>query len=328
MTHVAIITIAEDLHAYAVRQMLREQHGARCDIVETDRLPASGLMSWSLDDPAATRVPTLDGPAAAVGDWDVLWFRRPGGVSWRPPHRPAVPDDVTDPAAIDLIVGDCRAAFIGSLLDGFRGAWVSHPDATRNAENKLVQLRAARQAGLRVPATLVSQSPDEIRAFCAAHGHRVIVKSLTGSQWAPLTPGVIEPAMLADDRSLALAPAIYQAMVEGQRHLRVHAFGDEFIAAQIECPALDWRFHLAESTVTHTTLPASLRDALARVLQLLGLRMGVFDLKLTAEGEPVWLEVNPQGQFLFVEGLGDLPLAAPFADFLLREARQPLRAAA
>ena len=195
MTHVAIITIADDIHAYAVREQLARRPGVACDIVETDRLPASGLMSWSLDDPAATRVPTLDGPAAAVGDWDVLWFRRPGGVSWRPPHRPAVPDDVTDPAAIDLIVGDCRAAFIGSLLDGFRGAWVSHPDATRNAENKLVQLRAARQAGLRVPATLVSQSPDEIRAFCAAHGHRVIVKSLTGSQWAPLTPGVIEPVM-------------------------------------------------------------------------------------------------------------------------------------
>jgi len=38
------------------------------------------------------------------------------------------------------------------------------------------------------------------------------------------------------------------------------------------------------------------------------------------EGPPVWLEINPQGQFLFLEGMAELPLTNPFADFLLREA--------
>jgi hypothetical protein len=48
--------------------------------------------------------------------------------------------------------------------------------------------------------------------------------------------------------------------------------------------------------------------------------MGIFDLKLSDDGEPVWLEVNPQGQFLFVEGLAGLDLKAAFADFLRAEA--------
>ncbi len=47
--------------------------------------------------------------------------------------------------------------------------------------------------------------------------------------------------------------------------------------------------------------------------------MGVFDLKVAPDGEPVWLEINPQGQFLFVEGMCGLPLTAAFCRFLASE---------
>jgi hypothetical protein len=49
--------------------------------------------------------------------------------------------------------------------------------------------------------------------------------------------------------------------------------------------------------------------------------MGIFDLKLDADGLPTWLEVNPQGQFLFLEALCDLPLSAAMARFLVDEAQ-------
>jgi hypothetical protein len=47
--------------------------------------------------------------------------------------------------------------------------------------------------------------------------------------------------------------------------------------------------------------------------------MGVFDVKLRPDGEPVFLEVNPQGQFLFVEGMSDMPLGEAFAEFVVDE---------
>ena len=53
--------------------------------------------------------------------------------------------------------------------------------------------------------------------------------------------------------------------------------------------------------------------------------MGIFDVKLTEDDEPVFLEVNPQGQFLFVEGLCGLPLADIFAAFLVDQATQDVR---
>ncbi|WP_439400499.1 hypothetical protein ACRQ5Q_44180 (plasmid) [Bradyrhizobium sp. PMVTL-01] len=60
-------------------------------------------------------------------------------------------------------------------------------------------------------------------------------------------------------------------------------------------------------------------------LHELGLVMGIFDVKLTDDDEPVFLEVNPQGQFLFVEALCDLPLADIFAAFPVDQAKQDER---
>ena len=100
----------------------------------------------------------------------------------------------------------------------------------------------------------------------------------------------------------------------------MHCFGDEFHAVAIESEDLDWRRNL-DVPFSESSLSDSSAAALRAVLRGLGLRMGVFDLKETPEGEVVWLEVNPQGQFLFAEGLSGCPLTAAFASFLAREVR-------
>jgi len=69
-----------------------------------------------------------------------------------------------------------------------------------------------------------------------------------------------------------------------------------------------------------------LHAALQEILRRLGLEMGIFDLKLTPDDEVVFLEVNAQGQFLFVEGLCDMPIAESLADYLVEQAREHVAA--
>jgi len=314
--HAAIITIKDDLHALAVAKAFADRHGCKCDVIESDNLADTGGLNWSADDANIRAVlPNREGDLVHVDSLDVVWWRR----SYN--GKAIIPADVSEPSAIDVITGDCRVSVMGVMLNEFRGAWVSHPDATRRAENKLLQLRAAHSAGLRIPKTLVSQNPYQIREFAAAHGGRVVVKSLTNSKHAALTAAVVDAELLSSDRALRLSPAIYQELIPGTRHLRVHGFGDEFHAALITCEQLDWRYHLADASVENYVLPAGIRAALSAVLRQLGLRTGIFDLKLTPSGEFVWLEINPQGQFLFIEGLTEIPLTNHVADFLVREER-------
>src|SRR5438270_9611 len=77
----------------------------------------------------------------------------------------------------------------------------------------------------------------------------------------------------------------------------------------------DWR-HPLDADIEPYALSMEVRDALLGILAEFGLQMGIFDLKLTNDGEPVWLELNPQGQFLFVEAMGGGDLMTPFVRFV------------
>lgn len=320
---IAIHTAAEDdLHALAIQQALETRGEISCHIIAADRLPSSwpvGL-TWSTVEGFPFVLPTTRGEPLDVRTLDLVWWRR---VS-----APKAPTHVQDPVQLDLIANDCRSAVEGVLHNEFHGTWVNDPQATRLAENKLIQLRAAERAGFHVPLTLVSQEPEQIRRFSAMLDGSVVVKPVRGTTTGPLLTTLISPALLDAEASMRLCPATYQEYIKGQRHVRAHCFGPDVHTALIESEAVDWRANL-DVPVRPIQLPEQAHARLRQVLGLLGLRMGVVDLKLTDEEELVWLEINPQGQFLFIEGLCGLELTAAFSEFLHREAiRANIRRAA
>lgn len=310
MKQIGILTQLGDLHAELVAHWIK-QAGGGAHLVYADCVPATGSISF---DPARPNETQLRSDASIIrpADLDLLWWRRIG--------KPHVPEQVTDPEAREVVSNDSREAVVGALRAGFEGIWVSHPDATRSAELKLVQLKAAVEVGLRVPSTLVSQVPDDIRAFCAAVGGRMVAKPVASALDVPLRAGVLSLDELPADDVLALSPAIYQQLAPGERHLRACTWGTSVICGTIDSPIMDWRTD-QNPTVGTTRIDDDTAARLAALNTRLGLEMGISDLKPAADGgPPYWLEVNPQGQFLFLEGLGGPDVARPFADWLLRRA--------
>ena len=303
---IVIVTRQEDFHATVISDALIAR-GLSPAILETDRLGEGGF-SWASHDPGRAVVPDRHGVPRDVSSARLTWWRRLNGI--------AKPGDHIDASAHDLVDRDTRATLLGILATEFSGRYVSDPEATRAAENKLVQLRAARQAGFDVPETLVSSDPARIRTFWHRHDRRVVVKTLCGSPGKAFMTGHLTEELLVD-AALRLSPAIYQELVPGDRHIRVNVFGDRVVAALITTDRLDWRYPL-DCRAEPYDVPDSLADQLRRVLELVGLRMGVFDLKLL-DDRFVWLEVNPQGQFLWLEGLCGLNLTEAFVDFLCEE---------
>lgn len=312
---IALLTIKKDFHALAVRKYLHDTYDdVDCYIIENDNIATTGGLTWSAQSDFPGYLPSSDGELVKIGDLDAIWWRRVV-----PHEKYDLPEYITNEGHIDIIINDTHSSTLGVLLTEFKGKWISHPEPSRTAENKLVQLRAAIQAGLKIPQTLISQNPEHIRQFCAKLNNQVVVKALSGTMKGATFARMVEDRLLASDESLKLCPTIYQEYVTGTQHLRVNCFGRDVRAAMIETEVLDWRGQL-ESKMGEVELPADLKEKLLKVLDLLGLEMGIFDLKINAEGEPVWLEINPQGQFLFLEGLIDMPLTAAFGDYLYREA--------
>jgi hypothetical protein len=307
---ILIITIQDDIHALAVQRALHQRGYENCHILECDLISGRSALDWQSWNGRSPSIVTSEGRRVTLDEVTVIWWRRvradQSAVRARDTHER------------ELVNNDCRGALAGVLAAGFTGEWISRPDATDRAADKIYQLSVAADAGFRVPRTLVTQSRDEVVAF-AEQEKRIIVKPVVGAR-GPLifTQFLDDPASIPED-SYATCPAIYQEYIKGFQHVRLNCFGDNTYAALIETENLDWRPDLTVP-VKKWTVPDDLAGRVRVVLGRLGLRMGVIDLKLTPDGEPVWLEVNPQGQFLFLEPLIREPLTGHFADFLLASA--------
>jgi glutathione synthase/RimK-type ligase-like ATP-grasp enzyme len=66
-------------------------------------------------------------------------------------------------------------------------------------------------------------------------------------------------------------------------------------------------------------LAAETARLLGGLINRLGLVYGAIDLRLTPEGRYVFLEINPAGQFLYIEHATGQPIAATLAQTLLKK---------
>ncbi|HKP25213.1 MAG TPA: hypothetical protein VJV39_15200 [Dongiaceae bacterium] len=311
---ILIVTHHDDLHALAIRRELSSRASLPCHIVECDRVAQREALSIFLSrSDRSGHCRTADGAWIDIGAQKVLWLRRPRAEQ-------VLARELPDETAQDVVENDCAGAFRGLLSSTFRGKWISSYEGLSRGSDKIGQLFAAAQSGWRVPETVVTQSKPEVLALLERHREAgIVVKTVVGTSGAfLLTTPVRNPSAIAASAFQA-APAIYQEKIAGSRHIRLLCFGEHSLAASIDTEDLDWRPNL-NVPVSAWAVPEAIHRKVRLTLDVLGLEMGVVDLKETPDGELVWLEVNPQGQFLFLEPLTDLKLAARFSDYLVQAA--------
>ena len=126
-----------------------------------------------------------------------------------------------------------------------------------------------------------------------------------------------------DDRVEAVrqAPRL-QEYVDGP-DLRVIAVGPALFAMEVDARATehpedcrrDWA--RGRPTARATELPAEVASGILGVMARLGLAYGAFDLRRRdRDGEHLFLEVNPAGQWLYVEEVTGQPITAAVAELL------------
>ena len=102
--------------------------------------------------------------------------------------------------------------------------------------------------------------------------------------------------------------------------VRVNIFGEAIFAADVNThvPAaeLDWRIDLTAKWKEHK-LPDAIGRQLILLLNNLGLHYGCIDLRQQPDGNYKFFEVNPSGQFLFVEIDTGQPLLRSLAKLLV-----------
>ena len=245
-------------------------------------------------------------------DITVIWNRRCGKVEPHSSiHKLAHREFATREASMIL-------SNIWALLAS--KSWVNNPTQNLLMNNKLQQLILARQIGLQTPPTLLTNNPAEVRRFKQEHGE-IAAKPLSagiirdrGVEMMLYTLKLTEIDM-ANLSSIRLCPTMFQAYVPKQIELRITVVGTKVFACAIDSQKSertkhDWRRYDFDHVPHYSTkIPVELRRQLVKFLQMSGLVFGAFDFIQTPAGEFVFLEVNPNGQWYWIEKLTGLPIA-------------------
>lgn len=246
-------------------------------------------------------------------------------VWWRRPQHPEIDEAITDPAYRNFALNEASEALSG-LWHSLEAFWINDPAKDHVAHRKVYQLRVAQDVGLKIPDTLVTNDPTEALRFVDHHGYsRVIYKafSATESHWRETR--LLRPEEVDKLADVSLAPVIFQEYVEAVYDLRITVVGDRLFPAAIHSQdtsyPVDFRMDMANARVESAELPEDVEQGLLALMRSLGLVYGAIDMRLRPDGEYVFLEINPAGQFLFIEEETGQPIAEAMAEALATAGR-------
>ena len=118
-------------------------------------------------------------------------------------------------------------------------------------------------------------------------------------------------------------PYLLQALVRKRYDVRVTVIGSEAFAARIESQSdaaarVDWRRgHTPDLVHATEELPAEIAKRCVRLVHSYGLMFAAVDFAVDQDGRLVFFEINPNGQWAWIEQRTGLPLRSRLADLLL-----------
>ena len=231
-------------------------------------------------------------------------------------------------------IGEARAAAHGMLasLKAFRMDHVHH---IRRAENKQLQLQVARELGLNTPRTLTTNDPNAVRAFAKSCEAGMITKMLSsfaiydeGKELVVFT-NPVKPEHLADLSGLSLCPATFQELLTKSLEIRVTVVGRRVMSASIDSQVSarathDWRrdgVRMIRDWQPYQ-LPLEVEEKILRLMDYFSLNYGAIDIILTPDNRHVFIELNPCGEFFWLEQTPGLPISDAIAGLLLDQSRR------
>ncbi|GAB2746246.1 ATP-grasp ribosomal peptide maturase [Kitasatospora kifunensis] len=273
----------------------------------------------------ATRIDRAQGWAGElVTEWRAVDLSRVGAVYYRAPGAFQLPDGMSGPER-HFAAAQARAG-LGGVLSALTCRWVNHPAAMARAEYKPVQLAAARDAGLTIPPTLITNRPDAVHDFAVQTPDGLICKPIASpvlvedGQLKTVYTERLTAGDLADLRGLDTTAHLFQAWIEKAHEIRLTIVGSRLFAAAVHAGSyaahIDWRSDYGSLSYTTAAVPDDVAAAIRRMMEQLGLRYGAADFVVTPTGEWVFLEVNPCGQWDWIQGATGLPIAQAIADDL------------
>lgn len=309
---VFIITNSADLHVDLAEAKIAEL-GTSCFRLNLDAFPKDYKLSIESSRQHTyerlTHLPS--GKTIDLGSIGSVWLRKKADFCF-----------LSDDLSIQERQFACNESdhILKSILFSLDCYWLSHPSALNQAGWKIEQSKRAHRMGFSVPDSLVTNEPGRVQSFYCKHPQGIVTKAMssptlgsTEVKQQDVEVALMATTLITDDMMRGIDgvkefPTYFQAYIDKAFELRVTIIANDVFAACVnsqdsELTKIDSRSMFADIEYTYFALPDEITSRCVRFVKSYGLEYGAIDLIVTPDGEYVFLENNPVGQFLYVEQL-------------------------
>jgi len=182
------------------------------------------------------------------------------------------------------------------------------PHYSKIKVNKLEMLNEAKEAGLLVPSSIVTNSKEELINFKAENG-KIIYKPIRQISYYTFGNYTYSPYTTEiDDEKVEklndyFFPSLFQSKINRSYEIRCFYLAGEIYASAIlinsSIDDVDIKLNFNSTTTkwVNYILPSEINRKIVRFMDLVGLNTGSIDLIRTVDNQYYFIEVNPVGQY-------------------------------
>ncbi len=318
---ILIVSNKNDGHSDLIAKKLNERNETFLRL-NTEDFPQKVKISLSKQFDSSSI--SIETPFGKFGGEDVtsVWYRRP--------EKCIIDPSIEDKPIRGLAEKESQMTlrWLWELLE--KKLWVNHPIYNRVARNKLLQYKISEELGITHPDYIITNNPDEARQFIASYPS-VAVKPISGDPierkdgYRTIYTNKISKQEIKDIDSVKLAPTFFQEYIPKSFELRITAIDEEVLACKINSQESqktkdDWRrYDFGNVEHEKFNLPSRIKEFCVDMTKSFNLKFGAIDMIVTPENKYVFLEINANGQWNWIENLTGLPISEKLIELLLNK---------
>lgn len=208
--------------------------------------------------------------------------------------------------------------------------WVNHPLIEERASRKMLQLKIAKELGMKIPTTLVTNDPEEVKSFYKQHKGNIVYKSLGqgrvdyGKKGYLIKTNQVEKRHLKHLKLIRRTPSLFQELIQKKHELRITVVGNKIFPVKIYSQEhketkVDFRNvdKILDLKYEATSLPPNIEKFCFDMMRKFDLKYGAFDFAIDTKNEHVFFEVNTAGQWYWLEKATGLLITKAIVDILI-----------
>jgi glutathione synthase/RimK-type ligase-like ATP-grasp enzyme len=314
---VLCITHSKDYYTIDIVQQSLEQAGIPTFRLNSDEFAINYRMKYIFRDDVQQVVLEHNGREIDAASISGVWYRK----LW----KLQTPADL-DPVYQEIFVKEYQTYLQLFFNQLSHVPWMNDMQTDHIVgHDKLMQLSAARSAGLRVPDTVFTNDPAPIKELFQRYEGNIVVKlhgalskSMEGNTpFFPTTRLSAKDMQRLDE--LAYCPMIFQEYIAKAYELRIIYVDGDFFTGKIphDQDTTDWRVLKGDIEWQPYQLPAAIEENITHMMHNLGLAFGAIDMIRQPGGEYIFLEVNPQGEWGMLQKYLSYPIGETIAQKLI-----------